>query len=412
MKKAFVLMIAMMVFLAVCKDVFANSWTTLDYPGADHTIARDIDGSNIVGYYAYNDNTGRGHGFLYDGTNWTSIDYPGALETSVWGVEGSNIVGYYYDSSSNNHGFLYDGTNWTTLDYPGAKYTKVYGIDGSNIVGRYLDSSNNIHGFLYDGTNWTTLDYPGAIRSKPKAIDGSNIVGHYYDGDEHGFLYDGTNWTTLDYPGATQTEVHGIDGSKIVGAYYDASDPHSSFYDGTNWTTIDYPGSIYGRAYGIDGNNIVGYYYDGSAWRGFLYVAPIPPEIVSIDIIPKACPNECPIKGGGSVVVAILGTADFDVTSIDPTSVRLEGVAPVRSSLKDKSGPVVVPPPTECECTTEGRDGFIDLCLKFDKKALISALVEVNVDQEYVLTLSGVLNDGTPIEGKDCIVFVKKGKKH
>ena len=68
-------------------------------------------------------------------------------------------------------------------------------------------------------------------------------------------------------------------------------------------------------------------------------------------------------------------------------------------------------PQTECECTTDGRDGFIDLCLKFDKKAIINALGGVNFDQEYPLTLSGVLNDGTPIEGKDCIVFVKKGKK-
>lgn len=138
-------------------------------------------------------------------------------------------------------------------------------------------------------------------------------------------------------------------------------------------------------------------------------VPPVP-NPVNIDIIPKTCPNECPIKGGGSVEVAILGTVDLDVNDIDIASVRLEGVPPVKSSLKDKSSPVV-PPPTDCECTTEGRDSFIDLCLKFDKKAIITALGEVTVDQEYVLTLSGVLNDGMSIEGKDCIVFVKKGTK-
>jgi len=89
----------------------------------------------------------------------------------------------------------------------------------------------------------------------------------------------------------------------------------------------------------------------------------------------------------------------------------LQGVAPTRSSLKDKSTPVSTG--DECPCTTEGRDGFIDLCLKFNKKEIISALggVNVDVDIEYPLTLSGELNDGTSIEGQDCIVFVKKGGK-
>ena len=39
------------------------TYTTLDVPGASSTIARGIDGSNIVGYY----NDGSNHGFSYDG---------------------------------------------------------------------------------------------------------------------------------------------------------------------------------------------------------------------------------------------------------------------------------------------------------------------------------------------------------
>lgn len=144
----------------------------------------------------------------------------------------------------------------------------------------------------------------------------------------------------------------------------------------------------------------------------FLEISTQPaPESIVIDIIPKACPNECHIKGGGFVEVAILGTVDFDVNDIDIASVRLEGISAVRSKLKDKSTPVSSHF-DDCDCTTEGRDGFIDLCLKFDKKVIISVLGEVNLDQEYVLTLSGELNDGTLIEGKDCIVFIEKGKKN
>ena len=101
----------------------------------------------------------------------------------------------------------------------------------------------------------------------------------------------------------------------------------------------------------------------------------------------------------------------FDVTDIDVASVQLEGVAPVRSNLKDKSSPVV-PLPTGCQCTTEGRDGFVDLCLKFDKKAIFEALGGVSVGEHDIeLTLEGYLNDGTRIEGYDCIDIVKKGGK-
>ncbi len=109
--------------------------------------------------------------------------------------------------------------------------------------------------------------------------------------------------------------------------------------------------------------------------------------------------------------VDILGTVDFDVTDIDATSVRLEGVAPTRSSLKDKSTPLVTPP-TDCECTSDGKDGSIDLCLKFNKKAIFEALSGVTVGEKDIeLTLEGSLNDGTRIEGKDCIDIVKKGGK-
>ena len=104
-KKAFVLMIVIMVLLAVCKDVFANSWITLDYPGAIRSKPKAIDGSNIVGHYYDGDE----HGFLYDGTNWTAIGYPGSVYGRAYGIDGSNIVGYYYDGSA-WRGFLYAPT--------------------------------------------------------------------------------------------------------------------------------------------------------------------------------------------------------------------------------------------------------------------------------------------------------------
>jgi hypothetical protein len=81
----------------------------------------------------------------------------------------------------------------------------------------------------------------------------------------------------------------------------------------------------------------------------------------------------------------------------------LEGVAPLRWSLEDVATPLS--DAGECECTTDGLDGFMDLTLKFSRAAITSALGTAQHDDELILTLSGSLLDGTPIEGTDCVVI-------
>src|ERR1700691_2066406 len=83
---------------------------------------------------------------------WTTLDAPGAFQTYAQGASGNDVVGYYGgDTFGNPHGFIYNGSTWTTLDAPGALYTEAYGIDGNNIVGFYADASDTNHGFLYNG---------------------------------------------------------------------------------------------------------------------------------------------------------------------------------------------------------------------------------------------------------------------
>ena len=340
-----------------------------------------------------------------------SINAHAALEVRGYGTFTADGVIY-------TEKLIYD----STLDITWLDFTRFHTVDG--------DFQN-----WYMQTNWANtlqVDFNG------QTVDGwrlpqtlpVNGLAYNYDHSFDGSTDRGYNISALGsaYPGSTGSEMANL-------FYYTFGNDGAFDLDGNPRDIEDYGLKNTGPF-----ENLLGYYYfsvtentenpllarqfdfdTGDQSNNFktntncaLAVRPgdvLPvPEPVSIDIIPKSCPNECPIKGGGFIKVAILGTSDFDVTDIDIASVRLEGIAPVRSSLKDKSSPVV-PPPTECECTTEGRDGFIDLCLEFDKKAIISALGAVNVDQEYVLTLSGELNNGTPIEGKDCIVFVKKGKK-
>jgi hypothetical protein len=125
---------------------------------------------------------------------------------------------------------------------------------------------------------------------------------------------------------------------------------------------------------------------------------------VALDIKPGSCPNPLNPKSKGVLPAAILGTADFDVTQIDAATLSLEGVPPIRSRVADVSTPVVGDP--ECDCTTEGPDGYYDLTLKFKTQDIVAAIGPVSAGDVLVLTITGSLLDGTPIEGSDCVRIV------
>jgi hypothetical protein len=177
---------------------------------------------------------------------------------------------------------------------------------------------------------------------------------------------------------------------------------------------------------------------------------------VAVDIKPGSCPNPLNVKSKGVLPVAILGTEDFDVNQIDIASIRLEGVAPIRSSYEDVATPVAdgtgeatamaseedppctngdcpddppctngdcpddppctngecppTPDGNECQCTTAGPDGYTDLTLKFKTQEIVEVLGNVNDGEVLSLTLTGSLSDETPIEGEDCVSIVGRFK--
>ena len=174
--------------------------------------------------------------------------------------------------------------------------------------------------------------------------------------------------------------------------------------DNGNWTKIPYPGRP-------------GQYITDPIWP-FTVIGPLPPETeeVYIDIKPESCPNPINLGKQGLQSVAVLGTADFDVTDIAPETILLTregyedvGVAPIRWSYED----VATPYEGElCGCHEEGADGNTDLTLKFKTQDLVSTLnlAEV-VGQTIPLTLTGELKDGTSFEGKDCVWVLETDKK-
>ncbi len=129
---------------------------------------------------------------------------------------------------------------------------------------------------------------------------------------------------------------------------------------------------------------------------------------VSVDIKPQTCPNPVNVKSKGVLPVAILGSDVLDVNDIELDTILLEGVGPLRGSYEDVAAPVI--DETECACTLEGADGYMDLTLKFKTQEVITGLGEMFDGETWMLNLTGYLKDGTPIEGADCIIIKSKGK--
>jgi glutamine cyclotransferase len=153
----------------------------------------------------------------------------------------------------------------------------------------------------------------------------------------------------------------------------------------------------------------------------------VPPSPGPIDIKPGSCPNPLSTTDKGVFPVAILGLEDFDVTQIDPATVRLfrKGIAdpievtPLRWSLEDAGIPYE--PFTgrmgAYDCLEYYPDeygvfdGYLDLSFKFDAQEVVAALGEVNDGDVLVLQLSGKIKEeygGTGFVGEDVVVIIDK----
>jgi len=104
---------------------------------------------------------------------------------------------------------------------------------------------------------------------------------------------------------------------------------------------------------------------------------------ITVDIKPKDNPNCINSRSKGVVPLAIIGDSDFDVSTIDVTTIQINGISPVKYKHKDVN-----------------TDGYTDIIVHFSTQDLNNAglLVDGNT-----LTVSGELYDGTPIAGFDSV---------
>jgi hypothetical protein len=215
---------------------------------------------------------------------------------------------------------------------------------------------------------------------------------------------------TLDASGSTD------DDNDIVSYVWDLDDNNSFETDaGTepifdvDYTYLQSLGLLVNHTYTI-GLKVTDSEQQSDIADSTLTIVPKPALAVAVDIKPTSCPNPMNIKSSGVMRAAILGTEDVYVTDIDATSILLAGVSVIRHSFEDVAAPVT--DANDCNCTTVGPDGLLDLTLKFKTQDIVEELLRTEgqlVDGEMLmLELTGVLFGESPIEGADCVLI--KGK--
>lgn len=112
-----------------------------------------------------------------------------------------------------------------------------------------------------------------------------------------------------------------------------------------------------------------------------------PALAVMIDVKPGSDPNCFNINGNGVIPVAILGSASFDATMVDQSTLSFGGL---QVRVRGRKGPL-------CGLEDSNADGFTDLVCHFeDDTGYWSPGTET-------ASLTGRLLDGTYIEGSDSI---------
>jgi len=256
--------LALLVLVAPIAAWGQESVTTIDYPGADLTVAFGINPQgDIVGFY-HNPGTPstQYHGFFLDRDGFVPIDYPQATspKTSSSALDinsAGDIVGAYKDSVGAEHGYLLRRGRFSKIDVPGATFSGAYGINPrGDIAGHFGVPPPNprMNVFLLRHGRFTTYGHPAAEAvSKMTCAFGispeGQIVGHYVDGlGMHGFLLNEGDFTTIDVPDGKDAAAQGINSEgEIVGSYTEivTSKIHGFVMD--KWgvfTQVDVPGAV------------------------------------------------------------------------------------------------------------------------------------------------------------------------
>jgi hypothetical protein len=172
--------------------------------------------------------------------------------------------------------------------------------------------------------------------------------------------------------------------------------------DGTGVATFLYRGKSVGRdllvavvsegEQAVAGSNVVAH-----DWTAEVLEA-------ALDISPGVCPNVVEFGVQEVVTVALVGSENFDVESVDITSLFLEKASPLKVQYRDVSQPGTG---SDCPCSDEGGDGYRDIVLQFRLSDVVTDAAKVADQQRLKWTLIGSRASGTSFELSDCVVASK-----
>jgi len=143
---------------------------------------------------------------------------------------------------------------------------------------------------------------------------------------------------------------------------------------------------------------------DGSALgRVYVYRLKRGPLTARAEFLPGDCPNHVPLRGNTDLELAFLGGGEFDPAELDPSTVRLAGIAPDRA--RPHPVDVAASDGENCACNGPGADGIDDRVFRFEADAVRAQLP---IGQPRDLAITASLVDGRQVEGTVCAVLARR----
>lgn len=343
---------------------------------------------------------------LWESGNTTAIPTLGGRCTSARDVNNSGqVVGQSDNTSNNSRAFLWEaGLRIRDLGTLGGLYSIAMAINNcGQVVGNASTlSPGGRHAFLWQKeTGMIDLVPIGRWSSALDINDSGQVVGQFetVSGDYHAFLWDKNavphilNLGTL---GGGNSYAWGINNyGQVVGQAGTTNNQRRAFIWKADTGMVDLNNLIdptlgwflYDARHVYDDGSILAYGYRNSNECSCLLLTPNVIQ-VQIDIKPGDSANNISLKSKGNTPVAILGSADFDPSTVDPATVTLAG-API--ALKGKGRYMT-------SLADINGDGLQDLVMHIVTQ-------QMNLKPgDTKATLEGETLDGTPITGEDYVI--------
>jgi hypothetical protein len=147
-------------------------------------------------------------------------------------------------------------------------------------------------------------------------------------------------------------------------------------------------------------------------WRRFLtwgvHIISVKTRInANVDVKPGSCPNAFNPAQKDNIPVAILGSAGFDVTNIDPSTLKLNGVSRTGGTfVADVSMPYGMYQMGCMDRNIGGADLMNDLVVHFKSQDVTATLGQPAINDCMPVEITGNFYDGTPFVGYDILRIV------